>query len=411
MSTRASRLASLASFVSVALAVAGALTSSRAFANDAGAAAMDAGAAPAIAPMGEVNGCVESIPSGGQRPTIVDTFPERGLSGYAATLRVTIEHGKGETVLPNGLSLQSGGDAAKALKDASFTIPDQDGGAAARLSAGEPAVKDDRTHTVLELPLVPLPKEPGRHLLTLPPLPVAVARANGEIATVCTHVHRIVVEDPIASTLRPAPMPNPPARAQREEWTALKKGLLWGSLGLVAGALLAYLIRKWLARPKAVAPPPPPRPPWEVAFERLDEVRHAGLLEVGRFGEYFDRVSDALRNYLGALYGFDGLESTSDEIIAALRKSRVQGIALPEVVAFLQDCDLVKFANFTPPIGECSRVLEAGERIVHATMPKAPSFQAPPAPPTSRSNTPPPPAGPRSTPPAPGDPGNQGGAT
>jgi hypothetical protein len=203
-------------------------------------------------------------------------------------------------------------------------------------------------------------------------------------------------------------MPNPPPRVQREEWTALKKGLLWLSLGLVVGALIAYLVRKWLARPKPVVPPPPPRPPWEVAFERLDEVRHAGLLEVGRFGEYFDRVSDALRNYLGALYGFDGLESTSDEIIAALKKSRVQGIALPEVVAFLQDCDLVKFANFTPPIGECSRVLDAGERIVHATMPRAPSFQAAPPPPDRpppfkmppRDDEPPQPP-----PPPPGDPG------
>jgi hypothetical protein len=110
------------------------------------------------------------------RPTIVDQFPERGFSGYAATLKVTVEHGKGETVLPNGLSLQSGGDAAKALKDASFTIPDQDGGAAARLTPGDLTAKDDRARTILELPLVPLPDEPGRHVLTLPPLPVAVAR-------------------------------------------------------------------------------------------------------------------------------------------------------------------------------------------------------------------------------------------
>jgi hypothetical protein len=340
------------------------------------ASAQDAGAP---APMEQVNGCVESIPSGAQRPTIVDTFPERGFSGYAATLKVTVEHGKGETVLPNGLSLQSAGDAAKALKDASFTIPDQDGGAAARLTPEADTGKSDRTRTVLELPLVPLPAEPGRHLLMLPPLPVAVARANGEIATVCTRPHRIAIEDPTSSTLHAEPKPNPPARAQREEFTALKKGLLWGSVGLLAGALIAYLVYRWLSRPKPVPPPPPPRPPWEVAFEKLDEVRHAGLLEVGRFGEYFDRVSDAMRNYLGALYGFDGLESTTDEIVAKLRRAHVQGVALPEVVAFLQDCDLVKFANFTPDLGECTRVLEAGERIVHQTMPRAPTFQSAPS--------------------------------
>ena len=61
-------------------------------------------------------------------------------------------------------------------------------------------------------------------------------------------------------------------------------------------------------------PPPPPRPPWEVAFEELDAVRHAGLVDEGRYAEHFDRVCDAVRKYLGGRYGFDGLETTTDEM-------------------------------------------------------------------------------------------------
>ncbi len=38
----------------------------------------------------------------------------------------------------------------------------------------------------------------------------------------------------------------------------------------------------------------------------------------------------------------------------------------------------MKFANFTPALGDCAKVLDAGERIVRGTMPRAPSFQAPP---------------------------------
>jgi hypothetical protein len=359
------------------------LAASSARADDAGAPPASAAAAPidAGAPTENVNGCVESIPSGAQRPVLLDTFPERGFSGYAVTLSVTVEHGKGETVLPNGLSLQSSGDAAKLLKDASFVIPDQDG--AARLSEQGATGKEDRTRTLLELPLVPLPDQPGRHILYLPPVPVAVARANGEIATVCTRRHRILIEDPIASVNDARPKPNPPPLAQREEWTSLKTALRWGSIGILAGAVLAYLVYLWLKRPKPVPPPPPPRPPWEVALERLDETRHAGLLEVGRFGEYFDRVNDAMRSYLGALYGFDGLESTTDEVIAKLKRSPIPSIPLPEVIAFLQECDLVKFANFTPALGDCAKVLDEGEHIVRRTMPRAPSFQAPPPSPGS----------------------------
>jgi hypothetical protein len=342
------------------------LVPSRAWADD------DAGAGDSV------SGCVESIPPGAQRPRLTETFPPRGLSGYAATLTVVVEHGKGESVLPRGLEI--GSDAAKLLKKADFVLPDQDGGSAARLAAPAPDPnKPDRVTTTLELPVVPLPAEPGRHVLVLPPLPVAVARANGELATACTKRHTIVVEDPIAQTPEAKPKPNPPAVMQREEWTALKTGLLIASLGLLAGALLTLLARRWMARPKPVPPPPPPRPPWDIALELLDEVRHAGLLEQGRFGEYFDRVSDAVRGYLGGRYGFDGLESTTDEILAALAKPGVLGgIALPEIAAFLQECDLVKFANMHPTQTECTSVLTAGEAIVRMTMPRQRAFDATP---------------------------------
>ena len=112
--------------------------------------------------------------------------------------------------------------------------------------------------------------------------------------------------------------------------------------------------------------------PWEVALERLDEVRHAGLLETARFAEFFDRVNDAVREYLGARFGFDGLESTTDETLASLRRVAHFGVALPELATFLQQCDLVKFADVTPTLTECQRALGDAEQVVRATMPRPP---------------------------------------
>jgi hypothetical protein len=341
-------------------------------------------------------GCVESLPKGAQRPLVIDNFPSRGTSGWAATLSITVRHGKGERVLPSGLDLSSAGEAKKVLKQAGFTVPDQDGGAGAQLWTEPDDPQSAVAVTHLELPLVLLPPNPGRNGMVLPPLPVAVARANGEIATVCTHNHALVVEDPIANTPNAMPKVNPPAVAQREEWTALKKALGWSTLGLLVGAILALLIWRKLSEPKPLPPPPPPRPPWEVALEELDAVRHAGLLEVDRYSEYFDRTSDALRRYLGARFGFDGLESTTDEILVALKKQaggfvrfdaeaagaagrdvpggRVSlgpapGVAFERVAAFLRECDLVKFANLTPTPEQCARSLANGETIVRGTMP------------------------------------------
>jgi hypothetical protein len=317
-----------------------------------------------------VRGCVESVPAGAQRPVITDVFPARGTSGYAAILEVTVEHGKGESVLPRGLELQSASEAASALRAAGFVIPDQDGGAAARIQELPPDPKvQGRTTTKLALPLLALPTEPGRHTLTLPALPISVARANGEIATVCTRPHLLTVEDPTASTPNAEPKPNPPPRPQREEWTAMKNAAQWVGIGALLGALILFALYRISKRPKAVPPPPPPRPPWEIALEKLDEVRHAGLLETGRFSEYFDRVNDALRAYLGARFGFDGLESTTDEIMAAMKHVPHFGVPLPEIQLFLEECDLVKFANLTPSQEECVHSLGEGEKIVRRTMP------------------------------------------
>jgi hypothetical protein len=317
--------------------------------------------------------CVETAPTGADRPSMVDSFPSHGVSGYAATLHAVVSHGRGETVLPRGLELQTESDTARALKEAGFALPDQDAGGAAHLSSADADAKTGRRTTSLDLPMVALPSGPGRHTLVLPPLPVSVARANGDVITLCTKSHSIVVEDPTASTPGAQPKPNPPPRPQREEFVALERAVSWGALGVAVGCVVAWLVYRWIRRPRPTPPPPPPRPPWEIALDRLHEVRHAGLLETKRFAEFFDRVNDAVRQCLGTRFGFDGLESTTDETLAALRRVPHFGLSLPEVAAFLQDCDLVKFADVTPTLEECERTLAQAHKVVRATMPSTAS--------------------------------------
>lgn len=353
-----------------------------------GAFASAQGPAPAAVPAldggapASVHGCVETAPRAGlSKPILVDAFPQRGPSGYAAVLEVKVFHQKGETVLPSGLDLQKSSEAMKELKLAGFVFPHQDGSAAANV---QPQDKhDDHPElalTILTLPLLALPEGVGRHVLVLPRLPVAVARASGEIVTLCTHEHSIIVDDPTAQTPDPAPVGNPAPRRQREEWTALREGVKWGLVGVaiaIAAAFAYRAYRKWRDRPKPV-PPPPRRPPWEVALERLESVREDNLLEQEKFDEYFDRVSDAVREYVGARYGFDGLESTTDEIIGALENGPLSEIVFKDVVSFLRECDLVKFAKAEPSAETCGKVLGWGESIVRSTMPKPAQRTGPP---------------------------------
>lgn len=320
------------------------------------------------------NTCVERIPEGKRAPKLSQRVPRRGTSGWAAVLRVAVEHGKGETVLPNGFQVQLDTDAYRALEKAGWVLPDPEGGSGPIV---ETTTKGERSTTKLDIAFVALPEEPGRQTLVLPPLPIAIERASGEVITLCTRPERIVIEDPIANTPDAKPKDNPSPRRQKELWETARDVSIAALIALAVGALAAWLIIWWRRRPKVEPPPPPPRPPWVVALEELDAIRTAGLIETERFEEHFDRVSNAIRRYLGDRYGFDGLESTTREMTLELRRIVPPVAVLEEIERFLGHADLVKFARLTPSEAECTGALELGERIVRATIPPRPDPSAP----------------------------------
>ena len=338
-------------------------------ASPAAAAALSAPAPSASAPAPPPKApslCIERLPEGKARPRITEKVSERGTSGHAHLLDLTIEHGAGETVLPGGFRVEPSSDELKRLEASEFFVPEVSGGAAPSI---ERTVSGDRATTRVKLFFVPLPSKPGRNQLTLPPLPIAIARASGEIMTLCTAPHPITIEDPIANDPNPVPKPNPPPRRQLEEWTLAKHVTYAALLALVVGALIAFLVGRWLKRPRVGPPPPPPRPPWEVAMEELYDVRHSGLAGEQRFVELYDRTADIVRRYLGERYGYDGLESTTREALSALQRATLPVETWVEIQAFMHDADLVKFAQRAPTEAEFNAALERAEAIVSRTRP------------------------------------------
>lgn len=368
---------------------------------DAGAPHADGGSA---AP--ESGTCVEDLGRSGERQKLEDTFPEKGEAGYVAALRVVVDHGRGETVLPNGLQFQLGGDQIDALQKAGFVLPSPGSSSGPQITKED---QGDRTRTTVTIPFVALPPKAGRHQLTLPALPIAVSRASGEIIRLCTRAHRITIEEPIANLTDPPPKGNPEPVPQLEEWTLLKHVTYASAAALVLGAIISWLVLRWLRRPRPAKPLPPPRPPWEVALEELHDIRYAGLVEVQRFEEHYDRVSHSMRKYLGGRFGFDGLETTSREMVTLLR-GVVPGIPCQkDIEVFLREADLVKFARLMPTQDQCETALVRGESIVKLTMPSA----LPPEVPRPHVFAEVPPPGANQPPPAPtGEPpSNSGGVS
>ncbi len=71
---------------------------------------------------------------------------------------------------------------------------------------------------------------------------------------------------------------------------------------------------------------------------------------------YYTKLTDTLRVYLEERFGFNAMEMTSGEIIAALRKCEDQ-VMLDELRNLFETADLVKFAKYETLINENDRAL------------------------------------------------------
>jgi len=302
-------------------------------------------------------------------------MPSQGLSGHAVAVTVVVTHGAGEMVLPEGFRLKRDSDAGEAIREAGFRIPEATGASAPSIGRPDPeqreaaAAKAGATlTTTLSLPLLLLPKKPGRHRLTLPPLPVSVARASGAVMTLCTSPRIIRVEDPIANEPAPKVRPNPPPRQQREVWHLARQITFAAILVILLALLFAYLFHRHRQRPRIV-PAKPKILPWVRAWRVLTEIETGGMLGDERFDEHFDAVSECMRRYFGDRYGFDGVESTSAEIQSMMKRVRPQPPALSAILDFLQETDFIKFADVEPKEEDCQEALVRAKGLVQETMP------------------------------------------
>ncbi len=136
---------------------------------------------------------------------------------------------------------------------------------------------------------------------------------------------------------------------------------------LIIGGLFFYLRRK---RRKETEPDRFVRrvPPHEAALAALRDLEDAKLWQQGRIKEYYSRVTEIVRVYLEDQFGVPALESTSDEILSAVKDlDPVRGV-LRELKSFLLTADLVKFAKYVPTLDENTNELSAAYAIVRSTI-------------------------------------------
>jgi len=148
--------------------------------------------------------------------------------------------------------------------------------------------------------------------------------------------------------------------------------LLWALACAAAVALFGYAVYRAIKRRKLRPPVQPPPAPLDVrTFAALEALRRENLPAHGRAREFYFRLSEITRVYLGERYGFEALECTRAELLQAARQLRSRGLPAEELEQFVAAADLVKFAKAPASTAQCDEALQFIGQLVRRTLPPA----------------------------------------
>lgn len=206
----------------------------------------------------------------------------------------------------------------------------------------------------------------------VPGFPVTWVDESGEVHTLELPPRTFEVESLLANEADPVRRSeDPPISIEYPNTTA--EIVIYAVFGTLIASLLGWIVwRRYFGKPKPVYVPPP-IPAHEVALSALEELERGDLVKGGQVQEYYLQLTEIAKGYLQGRFGVPALDRTTEEIRAALlrRPREIEPLSADEVIAFLQECDLVKFARLQPPAEEADEALVQVRDMVHASMKKA----------------------------------------
>ena len=141
------------------------------------------------------------------------------------------------------------------------------------------------------------------------------------------------------------------------------------ALLLLAGGGLFWFFRRKRQQPAAPVAIPI-RPPDVIALEALEQLLAKGLIEAHEVEPYYVELSSITRAYLENRFQLRAPEQTTEEFIYEAVHSRLLDATQQQVLrAFLEQCDLVKFARFEPQEQDMLNAYDAAKHFVTETRP------------------------------------------
>ncbi len=214
---------------------------------------------------------------------------------------------------------------------------------------------------------------PGKH--ETPTTTVSYQDAGGQI-------HEITPQ-PISITIVSV-LPEAPAEGELEKHALKPQAVLprppiwpW-ILASILGAVLLFFAgrwawKKWRQRqrggPEEDIEPVDDRPPEDIAYEELARIATLDLPTQQAFKHHYTLVTDCIRVYIEGLYDIPAPDLTTWELMPQLRRGAINGEALTQLRALLEEADLVKFAKYHPSVQQARAILDQATHIVDITKP------------------------------------------
>lgn len=141
--------------------------------------------------------------------------------------------------------------------------------------------------------------------------------------------------------------------------------------------IVAALLRGiwWYARRTGLIqarPIEPPRPPAEIARERLAALRASGLLALGQYKNYYSDLTEITRRYLEGRFALEAMDRTTSELMRILKAKQFPRQDMSLLREILERADLAKFAKARPNEREADSDWQAVADWVERTAPIQP---------------------------------------
>jgi hypothetical protein len=139
----------------------------------------------------------------------------------------------------------------------------------------------------------------------------------------------------------------------------------WVTLAVLVTLALLVLLWRWFASRAGVNP----KTAYDLALEKLERARE--LMNEDDPAPYGVAVSEAIRTYLQQRFHAASTHRTTEEFLRQMQEDAATPLAAHRDLlgAFLQSCDLLKFAQYRPGLAELEEVQQRAVNFVTATKP------------------------------------------